>query len=752
MYCQDSVNKSISEIQPRYQYNGNVFNFELQDYSYKEIQQIIENINNYIDIDLYEETKTNSGSKCKIELKDKNKQLPRDAFQFISNEKIRCQIDANHFLENYYKISDVTNTFRQYKPTKPQQVWKHILSNLQKQGRAIRLLIGKARQTTSTTHAQGQLLHRTIFIPDTKAMIASYEENSSRLMSGMYTDALFRLPWWLKPRLKSYETGNYYSFENNSYMDISYGTRRTLATGTTPTVSLCSEISKYKYPKESIEASLIRAMHETEWLFQLFESTADGNDDDNYFKQKWYETIKGMENGTSSLYASFIPWPLRDDIYPTKEWILGRQKAFNNYKPSLEVIMYAKKIENYVRTNPDLVKIVGSNWSMPIEQLFYYEISYKENEERGELWLFLQEMPGTPEEMFQNSGKSIYPMNVITHYNSQCYEILPEVYKIKGDNSLIPQELWPDVSEIKPNGKIIPIRAKHSNYPSNDYQLIEVKFEGWDRFDYKNKILIWEHPKHNSKYGMGNDNSDGLGEGASDDAVLEIVKAGTIKDKDKQVCEFASPDLNPTRLWPIMEALASYYSLDEQILIAVELNNGGSEAQTRLLERGFGNFYRQKDDTKLGEDVTNFKNFGFKTTPRTRPLLQNHIHNFLIGKYIDIYSLKFLEEIKGLKKVRSLNNNYTEGGKILGAKDNRFLALSIILYCLHEDGILGYQKADWVERLREEKNIIEFKQMPKYLEGDSRKFDLDDYISNNSKPNDFDYDKDEEFSFEVEML
>jgi hypothetical protein len=749
MYCQESITKSLNEIQPRYQYNGNVYNFNLYDYSYNEIQQISDNISNYINIDLYEETKTNSGSKCKVELKDKNKPLPQDAFQFIANEKIRCQIDANHFLENYYQISDVRNVFRQYRPTKPQQVWKHILSKLQKQGRAIRLLIGKARQTTSTTHAQGQLLHRTIFIPDTKAMIASYEENSSKIMSNMYTDALFRLPWWLKPRLKSYETGNFYNFENGSYMDISYGTRRTLSTGTTPTVSLCSEISKYKYPKESIEASLIRAMHETEWLFQLFESTADGNDDDNYFKQKWNETIKGMESGTSSLYASFIPWPLRDDIYPTKEWILGRQKAFNNYKPSLDVLAYAKKIENYIHTNPDLVKIVGSNWKMPIEQMFYYEISYKENEERGELWLFLQEMPGTPEEMFQNSGKSIYPMSVITHYNSQCYEILPEVYKIKAKHELIPEEFWPTVDEIKPNGKIINIKAKHNDYLSNDYELIQVKFDGWDRFDYKNKFLIWEHPKRGYKYGLGNDNSDGLGEGVSDDAALEGIRAGTIRDKDKQVFEFASPDLNPTRLWPFIEAIASYYSIEEQILLAIELNNGGSEAQSRLLERGFSNFYKQRDDTKLGEGLENIKNYGVKTNQRTRPLFQNHIHNFLIGKYVDIYSLKFLEEIKNLKKIRSQNSNYTEGGKIQGSKDNRFMALSIILYCLHEDGILGYQKADWQERLKEEKGIIEFREMPKYLESEFKSFKIEDVYKGNV---DFDYDDKEEFGFEVEML
>jgi hypothetical protein len=77
------------------------------------------------------------------------------------------------------------------------------------------------------------------------------------------------------------------------------------------------------------------------------------------------------------------------------------------------------------------------------------------------------------------------------------------------------------------------------------------------------------------------------------------------------------------------------------------------------------------------------------------------------------------------------------------------MALSIILYCLHEDGILGYQKADWQERLKEEKGIIEFREMPKYLESEFKSFKIEDVYKGNV---DFDYDDKEEFGFEVEML
>jgi hypothetical protein len=704
MYSKEIITQNLEKVRPLFGYKGKKYTFELQDYSYEYITQAIDEINNYINIDLYENTKDTS--KTRIYLKHIDKpftldNLPIDAVKFITNEKIKCQLSCWHFMDNYYKISDHRNRFVQYSPTKPQLVWRHINAKLQNLKRPIRELRGKARQTTSSTEAQGKMLHRLCYQPDVKSVIASYEDNSSKILSKMLTDALFRLPFWNRPLLKRFESGSFYEFNNNAYLDISYGTRHTLSTGTTPTVALCSEISKYLYPKESIEASLIRAMHETIDLLQIFESTADGNDDNNYFKQKWYETVKGMEDGTSSLYASFIPWVLRDDIYPTPDWIRGRF-AFNNYKPSIEMLAYARKIENYIRTNPDLSAVCGNNYTIPIEQIFFYEISYKEAESRGELYLFLQEMPGTPEEMFQNAGMSVYPIQVISYYDSKVYEIIPEVYKIKGDQTEIDPEFWPKSDEILENGKVIEVKPRWSEDDRSSYELVQIKFNGWDRFDYKNKILIWEHPTKQFKYGLANDNSDGLGEKLSDDAVLEIFRKGTIRHKDKQVCEFATPDMSPGRIWAVAHCLGTYYSPIEQLLLAIELNKGGVEVVNNLLNRGWGNFFQAHDERQIGKDLSEVRKLGFETNNRNRPLIQNHLSNFLIGKWADIYSNELLKELKNLKKKTRMDGIV----KYHGANDNRFMTIAIILYCLHESEILGYQQASWEKRKKEEESLF----------------------------------------------
>jgi hypothetical protein len=743
LYAQEIINQNLSSIKPSYIWQDKRVYFDLKEYSKDEILQRVDALNNYIKLDVYEETKKESAKKVRIELKNPNNPIPPTALEFIANERIMSQLNCWHFLENYYYISDVTNRFILYSPTKPQLIWKHINAKMESQGRAIRELRGKARQTTSSTDAIGKILHRDMFYPDIKSALASYKDDASWKLGNMYMDAYDRLPFWLKPLKSKYHEGDFYLFENNSILYIAAGTTETLTTGTTPTVSLCSEISRYKYPEQSIEASLLKSMHETKYLFQIFESTANGNDDDNYFKQKWEETIIGMEKGTSSLYASFIPWVLRDDIYPTREYILGRSKAFNNYKPSIETLAYAKKVEQYIRSNPDITKVIGSNWHMPIEQMFYYETERAAAEKNNTLWIFLQEMPATPEEMFQNSGKTVYSIQTIEYYNNKCYEKTPEVYKLKGDATEIDPAFWPTSDEIKENGKRIIIKPRYIDECRSDYELVECNFNGWDKFDYKNKILIWEHPRLDSTYGLGIDNNEGLGEKVSDDSVIEILRKGTIREKDAQVAEIASPDLNPNRLWPYALALGTYYSPKEQSLIANELNNGGVELQNNLIQRGWGNFPKIYNSEDMGKDISEVKRYGVHTNNRTRPLYQNKFNDFLFGKWLEFYSLKLLEELKNLKAKPRLDGTI----KFSGTRDNRFMAMAIVVYHLHELEIMGYQKASWESRIKEESQVMNFKSYNQYSY-EKKVFSID-----NIKDGTFEYENDDEFgSEEIEML
>lgn len=736
MYNQQIINKRLDKIQP-------TLNFQLTRYSYEETSRGVDYINNLINFPQYEET-LKSKSKVKIEFKspkDKKEFYSEAIQQFIQNELILSKYDCFYWMEHYYKISDITNRFVQYKHTIPQQIWAKIFSRLEGLGRAIRLLVEKARQTTCTTFAQGVVEHRLQFYEDVKSMIASADQTSSGKMALMFTDSMDRQPFWLRPKAQSYEAGEKYIYENGSGLYIGYGTQKSLAKGTTCTVSHLSELALYKYPIQAIENALMRAMHETIRLLQIFEGTAEARDD--WFHTKVKETIKGMEKGTSSLYFSFIPYLLRPEIYPPPAYIAGRTEAFANFIPTTETLAHAKKAENWIKANPDMVTIVGSNYRVSKETLFWYQTERNAAIERdldgtrklsvgsdkGELATFLSQCPADWEEAFQHAGKTIYPITLITNYADKAQSRIPEVYKLRGDPTEVNPDLFPEPDEIKPLGKLISIRSNYDpSIPSSDFQLVEIKFDGWDKFDPTNKILIWEHPKDNFTYGAAIDPSDGLGRNISDDAIMEIFRKGTVEFKDRQVCEFATPDLQQANFWPFALALATYYSPKEQLLLSIEVNDG-YELQNAMINRGWWNLFQPMDEGKVGQDMSKLQKYGFETNGATRGALIGHFSTFFKGNQLDLFSMPLIGEIKDLQKIRRIS----AGAKLIrdrieGAIDNRFMATGICLYSLHRNEIAGYEKASWEERQKNEVNKFEMQRFVGYDFEKLTNYDLTDDV------------------------
>lgn len=730
MYNHQVISSRLSKVQAK-------LPFELEYHSLSQVESAIDFINNLIDLPLYEESVKGGKAKTQIVFKDlasKKEFESPEIQQFIQNESIISQLDCFYWMDNYYKISNIENKFIQYHPNTPQKIWERIHSKLEGLGRAIRTLDLKARQVGKTTFAQGVVQHRLQFYSDIKSMIASKDDKSSGRMASMFIDSLNRQPFWLRSQVNSFETGGFWQFENGSRLDIGYGTQRSLSKGTTPTVSHLSEIALFKYWIEAVENALMRAMHETIWLLQIFEGTAEGRDDGSgklsdgpaLFHRKVKETISGMENGTTSLYFSFIPYFLREDIYPPPAYIDGRSEAFAKFIPSKETLIHAKKAETWVKSNTEMREIVGSNYKMPIETMFWYETERNAAINEDRLGVFLSQCPADWEEAFQHAGRTIYPIEIITHHADNAQSKIPEVYKLKGDENEVPQDFWPTKDEILPSGRIISITTNHnSSIPPSHFQLIQVKFEGWDKFDPVNKILIWEHPLRNHVYGAATDTSDGLGRKISDNAVHEVFRKGTVESSIKQVCEFVSPEIPMRRMWPFVLCINTYYSLEKQIQWACEVNQG-YELQNIVIERGWWNLYNRIDESNLSASVSN--KFGFKTTPPSRTALINHINAMIIGKWIDIYSVPLISEMKDLQKVTHQTSQLNiQRDKILGKIDDRFMASGICIYMLDRDQILGFEKAMWEQRRREEDNKLEFKSFVDYEVSHSENFSLDNH-------------------------
>lgn len=702
--------------------------FQLKEYSIDYVHRQVDYINNLINFEKYEQTLLNKG-KTEIEFKSaaaKDEFYGQEIQEFIANECIVSKWNCWYWMDRYYMINDINNIVIYYSPNDAQKVWMRIHSKLEGLRRAVRTLDLKARQVGCTTFSQGVVEHRLQFFRTIKSMIASKDETATGKMADMFMDSMNLQPFWLRPQLRNYERGAEYKFDNGSGLYLGWGTQEFLAKGTTCTVAHLSEIASYKYFVKAIKNALIRAMHETIWLLQKFEGTAEKRDDD--FHKEVKETISGMEKGTSSLYFSFIPYFVRSDIYPPPAYIAGRSDAYANFVPSKETIRHAEKARNWVLANPDMRAVLGSNYQMSRETMFWYETEKNAAIARDELGVFLSQVPADWEEAFQHAGKTIYPIILINEYADKAQSKIPQVFKLRGDPNEISPDFFPSSEELHESNTVIPIRANYAgNTPPSWYELVRIKFEGWDKFDPINKILIWNHPSNRFEYGSSVDTSDGLGAKISNNAVINVTRKGTAEYRDRQDCEFASPDLPQKIMWPFVLAIWTYYSPLHQLLGTIECNKG-YELQNAMIARGWWNLYERFDESRMQQNDARTRQYGILTTAGNRGVSGGIIDNFsafLKGKWIELYSMPLIGEIKDLQKVQTVTGKSRIEGGLSG--DDRFMAQCINLYALHRMAILGFEKKSWEQR-KEEDAKLEIQQFKGYAFEDSRNL-LDDQLS-----------------------
>lgn len=716
MYDPSTIANNLSQLDPHVilnegTSNEKIISFDLTYHTVEEVRIANDYFDSLIDIEAYKASCETSNPK--VILKDSNYQLSPEELIWMENERILSKWDCNYFQDRYYKILDATGHYIQFAPLVPQLVNRRIRARLQKAQRAVRKWTVKARQQGETSDSQGVILHRLAYFNDIKSLIASLDSDSSGKMADMTTSAMNLLPYWNRPRLKSHTTGAEYEYENGSLLDIGWGTQDKLGRGRTPLIAHCSEIPFYKYPEKALEEALFNAKHESIWELLLMEGTAEKRDD--YYHKKTKEIIEGMENGLTSFIFCFHPWCARRDLFPTATWITARSDAFARWTPSTETIAHAIKVERWIQNNEDYrevyKEVLGHPFKFDREQLFYYETEKNAAKKRNALQAFLKEKPSDPDEAFQNVGQSIYPIETIITLADRAQAVTPEVYKLRGDRNEVASILFPDDMEIDYNKPSIIIRANwNTAIPYSEFELVPIIFRGWDNFNPDNKFLIWEHPHTGVIYGNGTDPSEGLGKLVSDDTIMEIFKKGTIEYNDKQCCEFASPDIPPSQMWAPALAINTYYSPDEQLLFVPEIMDG-TELVNAMIHRGWRNIHQPKDLTRISESISNVVRLGFSTNRQTRPDLVNHFNSLILGGWLDIYSMKLIEELKDLTMKTTMSAIIGSiNKKILGKNDNRFMASGMVLYSLHRNEIAGREQAAWQQRIKNENSKVILKE------------------------------------------
>ncbi len=604
-----------------------------------------------------------------------------------------CTCDAAYWLTRYAYLSDETNTSVRFKFRDTQRIYYKIISDLEEKGFSIELIIAKARQQFVTTLTELLVGHRIFFHRDVNAITASADRVKSEEMGRKVLFAYDNLPWWLKrkasrrvetvPGILEFDTLNSrLSIQHGSGTSRSRGGQKTgIGRGTTPTVYHLSEVSAYPNPDQQIEAAIFKAVHASPKVFGVLESTFAG--DVGWFPDKYKFAKEQWANGLSRLCPLFFHWPCATDLYPTKTWLsMHPVQDWSNHQIADKIKEQILKAELFMRESPPLAKIFGNNWEMPIEQMWFYFVSYFEHEQSGAMATFLQEMPCDDVEAMQSSYDNVFGKETIAICNTNRDKAF-DVYSIVG--TAIDSKFDPPEDEI--DYDIDRIMLSHT--PPRDentyrWELIPMKYSYYEdlancppdkmgdmvkRYLPQADAKLFIYPKalqrDTLETSLGIDTSNGI---SQDSTVIAGATKGNGLVPDIQIAEFRSEYVNHVEAFafafPIALFLRSLNKHPNDILrwpwCGIEqIAAVGDTCQVQLRRMGYplGRFFRfgRYDSVELNKKSS--QKVGWYTVRWSRDLLVGYFIHAIKNGWYKLNSPFTIDEC------RTFEVHYTSTGK-----------------------------------------------------------------------------------------
>ncbi len=632
--------------------------------------------------------------------------LTKDELAWIESERAICTLDFRYWARNYAYILDKANRRTKFIPNIAQDIILDICGEMEEDGIAIMLMLLKARQLGMSTLSELMVAHRVQFHSNINAIVASSDPDKSRKMANMMTFCWDAQPWWLMPTRTKYKAGELIEYgELGSAVSIQWGNQATgIARGTTPTVAHLSELADFENPKELVDASLLRAMHDDPFVLLILESTANGRE--NWWHDKWEAAKLLYPKRMSRLRPVFLPWYVGTDLYPNPTWLRAHPVP-DTYQAPIEVEDHADRANEYVEAQPILKKYLGQTWTMPDAQKWFYEANRMEYKLNNELNKWYQEMPANDLEAFQHKQSSIFDAEFLTELRNACKK--PKlVLGLVGPEDEIPLRLQPTSREIDPNSQFKPLTVNPSTItgkPGKSYQLVPIKWQGISTDSPIGKIFLYEFPERFNDYGVGVDTAFGVGQ---DRTVVQVVRKATPYADAEQCIEFATDLAGAFEIWPFVLALSTLYSTvptsggneRRQSKICIEMAANGEATQRELLKRGWWNFHVQAKAQTRGWVPTNKTTplFGWKTTEQSRGPMLDFLRKALVDRWLTINSPWFVDEMGNF--IRNEKKERLEAAE--GAKDDRLMAMGIVLDSLHRMEMYRSATPSWQARLAAE--------------------------------------------------
>ena len=557
--------------------------------------------------------------------------------EFIDGELFHCITDTRYFISNYFAYRDEKEGFKGLYPLFDSQeiLYEEYRRQEREYGR-VRALVLKARQMGSTTYNIGEFFQKTAFAHHVSAIGVGKDEKQKNKMFSMYSSALDFLPWWMKSRHKTFQTGDIIEFDDPSaeVRAVRPGLKTVInwenankpsgaGRGDTFNAALMSELSFWQNGSQ-LSKSLTPTFNTPDG-FYVMESTANGRND------FWHNLWRRAERGEVDWYPIFIPFYRREKTY-----------SLPILKTEVFVITGDEKQmrERVFAKDSFLIKDETFNW-MRKRKEEYIAID-------GDDSMFSQEYTSEPEESFQSSAITAFPRQIIRRFTKMTGNPIKRG-EIQYDPLTGKEKLF--LKDVKPSDDV--------PYPDNN----------------SSRFHVWELPIKGERYVFGCD--VGLGNEGGDYSCIQVIKLSE-KDRDVQVACWHGL-INPSALAGICCAIGMWYN---EALAAIEVNSYGEGTNFNLMRSyEYENIYRFKRLDRITNFITNIS--GWLSTAKSTDSLMARMSEAFLEDSIIINCKWTMDEF----------NDYTEeGARGKGAHDDMVDALLIALFCGHEGEVKARQE------------------------------------------------------------
>ncbi len=625
------------------------------------------------------------------------------------NERCMVMVDAMYAVTRYGWLIDEAGVICRFAPRVAQEILMGVIGDLEMTGGSIEIMCLKARQLGLTSIVELLIMFRVVFGYGVNAVIASADQDKSRLMMKKLLFGYDRLPVWLRPQYTSRVESDRGKLEFgylDSGVSVQHGNQMSgIARGATPTLYHLSECASFPNAEDLIEASLFKAVHGSPNVFGVLESTGEG--DVGWWPDKWRTSKARWAEGGARLYPLFLPFFVGIGMWPDEGWLKKHRMPEGWASRMLpDTKEEVAKAELYVRTHdlirnhlcrphPNAPPEMRDWWvdgRMPLAQQFFWEIDHEEHKASGAEATFFQEMACDDIEALQRSSESVFGYEVMERVDKERKRDYA-VYGLTGQS--IEDDYEPATDDIDYSLPRIPILFRNPKGPVYNWELIPLihdhaRVESWKKsnpdafWDYsQGKLLVWHPPRSGVDYSIGIDTAEGKGADCTVICVSEIAPVAGLPDI--QAAEFRSCYVSHVQAYAFVMAIAAWYAsamtadgmIHRQPLVAPEVvASVGDIVLVQMRQMGYQRLFRFGRYDNLKSTKSN--KLGWYTFGWSRPILINSFIDTIEQGWYQLNSPWTLHECEHFE------SHLTAGGKVKqehedGEHDDGIFAAAISL-------------------------------------------------------------------------